>query len=158
MYKTNLLNEKDLTMTLDELNEQIKSAMKSGDSVARDTYRLVLGEVKNLEISEKRDATESDVVNMTKRVLKQTSETLEASEKTDNVERTEKLKAQVQILEGMLPEQLEGDALKARIDEICLSIDNPTKKNIGQIMGQLTKETNGNFDKAFAGQYLNKVL
>lgn len=145
-------------MTPQELNENIKQAMKNHDNLTRDTYRSVLQEVKNIEVNEQREATEQDVTNMIKRVLKQTQETLDASMKTDNQERTETLVAQVNILQDMLPEQLDGPELRDKIDLIMYNISNPSKKHIGQIMKQLTEDTNGNFDKAAAGQYLNYML
>lgn len=145
-------------MTPQELNENIKQAMKNHDNIARDTYRLVLGDVKNFEISKQKTATEQDVNAMIKRLLKQTSETLEYAKKIEGDERVELLQERERILKEALPAQLEGAALRDRIENILAEIPDVSKKNIGQIMGQLTKETDGNFDKAGAGVYLNKVL
>lgn len=91
-------------MKYEELKDEIKAAMKAHDNVRRDILRQVHGEIKNIEVNERREVTDADVDAMLKRVIKQTSETLEGSIKAaNNDERTAMLKEQVEILEGYLP-------------------------------------------------------
>lgn len=106
-----------------------------------------------------RDITEADVDAMLKRVIKQTKETLDGSIKAgNNQERTDTLTEQVAILEGYLPEQIEGEALMALIDEAVAETGATTKKDMGRVMGTLTQRTGGNFDKAAAAATLNQRL
>ena len=104
-------------MKYEELKDEIKAAMKAHDNVRRDILRQVHGEIKNIEVNERREVTDADVDAMLKRVIKQTSETLEGSIKAaNNDERTAMLKEQVEILEGYLPKQLAGDELVELVD------------------------------------------
>lgn len=76
------------------------------------------------------DATSVDA--MLKRVIKQTKETLDGSIKAgNNQERTDTLTEQVAILEGYLPEQIEGEALMALIDEAVAETGATTKRTWG---------------------------
>lgn len=146
-------------MQYDELKDEIKQAMKARDKVRLSILRQVYGEVKNIEIDERRDITEADVTAMTKRVIKQTSETLEASIKAaNNQERTDTLQRQVDILKDLLPKQVEGDELKALVDEVVAAVNATSKKQMGQVMGELSKRTNGNFDKAAAAKMVGAKL
>ena len=104
-------------MTYDELKGLIKEAMKAHDKVCLSILRQVHGELKNIEVDERREVTDADVDAMLKRVIKQTKETLEGSIKAaNNQERTDTLAKQVEILEGLLPKQISGDELIALID------------------------------------------
>ena len=126
-------------MKYEELKDEIKAAMKAHDNVRRDILRQVHGEIKNIEVNERREVTDADVDAMLKRVIKQTSETLEGSIKAaNNDERTAMLKEQVEILEGYLPKQLAGE--------------------MGKVMGALTAATGGNFDKAQAAKEVGSRL
>jgi uncharacterized protein YqeY len=146
-------------MQYDELKDEIKQAMKARDKVRLSILRQVYGEVKNIEIDERRDITEADVTAMTKRVIKQTSETLEASIKAaNNQERTDTLQRQVDILKDLLPKQVEGDELAALVDEVVSAVGATSKKQMGQVMGELSKRTNGNFDKAAAAKMVGAKL
>ena len=146
-------------MQYDELKEQIKQAMKAHDKVRLSILRQVHGEIKNIEVNERREITEKDVNDMLKRVIKQTSETLEASIKAaNNQERTDMLSAQVKMLEECLPKQLAGAELSALIDEVLKETGATTKREMGKVMGELTKRTGGNFDKPAAAKELGCKL
>ncbi len=146
-------------MTNEELHEQMVAAMKAKDKVRLSIVRQVMGEVKNLEVNERRDATEEDVNAMIKRLIKQTNETLEMSIKAaNNQERTDTLTEQVAILESLLPAQLSGDALVALIEQTIADLGATTKKDMGRVMGALTKATGGNFDKPAAAKEVGARL
>ena len=146
-------------MTSEELHNEMVAAMKAKDKTRLSIIRQVIGEVKNLEVNERRDATEEDVNSMIKRLIKQTGETLEMSIKAaNNQERTDTLTEQVSILESLLPAQLSGDALVALIEQTIAEMGATTRKDMGRVMGALNKATGGNFDKAAAAKEVGARL
>ena len=85
-------------MEYQQLQDEIKAAMKARDNHRRDILRQVHTELKAIEVNERRDVTEADVDAMLKRVIKQTKETLDGSIKAgNNQERTDTLTEQVRI-------------------------------------------------------------
>ena len=144
-------------MTNEELQKEMIAAMKAKDKVRLSIIRQVKAEVKNIEVNERRDVTEEDVNSMIKRLIKQTSETLEMSIKagTDQ-ERTDNLTEQVKILESLLPAQ--GEELEALIEQVIAELGATSKKQMGQVMGALGKATGGNFDKPAAAKIVGAKL
>ena len=141
------------------LKEEIKKAMKAHDKVRLSILRQVHGEIKNIEVNERREITDSDVDAMLKRLIKQTSETLEGSIKAgNNEERTETLRAQVAILEESLPKQISGDELIALVEKTIAEVGATTKRDMGKVMGALNAATGGNFDKAAAAKEVGSRL
>ncbi len=142
-----------------ELQDEIKAAMKAKDKTKLSILRQLHGEIKNIEVNERREITDADVDAMLKRLIKQTKETLDGSIKagTDQ-ERTDMLTEQVAVLEGYLPEQLEGEALVALIEQVIAEVGAETKKDMGRVMGALNAATGGNFDKAAAAAEVGKRL
>ena len=119
-------------MTNEELHNQMVAAMKAKDKVRLSIIRQVMAEVKNVEVNERRDATEEDVNSMIKRLIKQTNETLEMSRKAgNNQERTDTLAEQVEILESLLPAQLSGEALVELIEQTIAEVGATTRKDMG---------------------------
>ena len=121
-------------MTFDELHAEMVKAMKAKDKVRLGVIRLVVGELKNLKAKEGRDLTEEDVTSQVKRSLKQTNETLE------------------------MPAQVAGDELTALIEKTIAELGVSEKKDMGRVMGALTKATNGNFDKPAAAKEVGARL
>ena len=96
---------------------------------------------------------------MIKRLIKQTSETLEMSKQAgNNQERTDVLTQQVEILESLLPEQVSGDALVALIEKTIAEVGAESRKDMGRVMGALNAATGGNFDKAAAAKEVGARL
>lgn len=146
-------------MKYEELKEEIKNAMKAHDKVRLSILRQVHGEIKNIEVNERREITDADVDAMLKRLIKQTSETLEGSIKAgNNEERTETLRAQVAILEEYLPKQVSGDELIALVEKTIAEVGAATKRDMGKVMGALNAATGGNFDKAAAAKEVGSRL
>lgn len=146
-------------MNYQELQDEIKAAMKARDKNRLSILRQVHGEIKNIEVNERREITDADVDAMLKRTIKQTKETLEGSIKAGNdQERTDRLTEQVEILESYLPKQVSGDELLALIDQVLSETGAATKKEMGKVMGTLTQKTDGNFDKAAAAKELQSRL
>lgn len=146
-------------MKYEELKEEIKNAMKAHDKARLSILRQVHGEIKNIEVNERREITDADVDAMLKRLIKQTSETLEGSIKAgNNEERTETLRAQVAILEEYLPKQISGDELIALVEKTIAEVGAETKRDMGKVMGALNAATGGNFDKAAAAKEVGSRL
>ena len=146
-------------MDYKNLQEDIKAALKAQDKTRLSILRQWHGEIKNIEVNERREITEEDVTTMCKRMIKQTRETLEGSIKAANdEERTKTLAEQVEILESYLPSQLTGDELVALIDKVLADTGASTRKETGKVMGALNAATGGNFDKAAAAAELGKRL
>ena len=145
-------------MNRTELQEGIKDALKAHDNVKKMTLRAVLAEVKNLEVDTHEEATEQQVNEMVKRVLKQTCETLEGYQTAGDAEHVAEYEARVKILEGCLPEQLSGAALEEAVKEVIASTGASTKKDMGKVMGALNARTQGNFDKAAAARIAGGLL
>ena len=146
-------------MKYQELQDEIKAAMKARDKNRLSILRQVHGEIKNIEVNERREITDADVDAMLKRTIKQTKETFDGSIKAGNdQERTDRLTEQVEILESYLPKQVSGEELIALIEEVLAETGAATKKEMGKVMGTLTQKTGGNFDKAQAAKELQSRL
>lgn len=146
-------------MKYSELQDAIKDAMRAKDKNRLSILRQVHGEIKNIEVNERREITDADVDAMLKRLIKQTGETLEGSIKAGTDEaRTAMLREQVAVLEEYLPKQVSGDELIALIEKTIAEVGAETKRDMGKVMGALTAATGGNFDKAAAAKEVGNRL
>ncbi len=137
------------------LMEEITSALKAQDKPRLSILRQVHGEIKQIEVDERREVTPADVDAMIRRVLKQTKETLEGSIKVGtNEERTQLLTQQVEILQDCLPKQVSGSELEALIGEVIDEVGASSKRDMGLVMSALNERTSGNFDKAAAAKMI----
>ena len=148
-------------MKKEELLEQIKLAMKAHDTARLSLLRQVNQAVKQVEVDERRDATEADLTKAVKKLQKVTAEELDGLRKAgaeSHAERIQELSTQADVLSQLLPRQLEGADLEKLADSLIAELDATSKRDMGKVMGALTKATNGNFDKPAAAAYVGSKL
>lgn len=148
-------------MTKDELLEKIKDAMRAKDKDRLSILRQVNQMAKQIEVDERREVTEADLTAAVKKLRKVTTEEVESLEKVGadaHGDRIAMLLAQDAVLKDLLPAQLEGDALQARIDALIAQEGLTSRKDMGRLMGLLAKETDGNFDKPQAAAWAQGKL
>ena len=148
-------------MKKEELLEQIKLAMKAHDKARLSILRQVNQAVKQVEVDERRDATEADLTKAVKKLQKVTAEELDGLRKAgaeSHAERIQELSTQADVLSQLLPRQLEGADLEKLADSLIAELGATSKRDRGKVMGALTKATNGNFDKPAAAAYVGSKL
>ncbi|KUH58862.1 MULTISPECIES: GatB/YqeY domain-containing protein [Atopobiaceae] len=148
-------------MKKEELLEQIKLAMKAHDKARVSILRQVNQAVKQVEVDERRDATEADITKAVKKLQKVTAEELDGLRKAgaeSHAERIQELSTQADVLSQLLPRQLEGADLEKLADSLIAELGATAKRDMGKVMGALTKATNGNFDKPAAAAYVGSKL
>ena len=148
-------------MKKEELLEQIKLAMKAHDKARLSILRQVNQAVKQVEVDERRDATEADLTKAVKKLQKVTAEELDGLRKAgaeSHAERIQELSTQADVLSQLLPRQLEGADLEKLADFLIAELGATSKRDMGKVMGALTKAANGNFDKPAAAAYVGSKL
>ncbi len=146
-------------MDKQQLTTEITGALRAHDKQRVSILRLVKNEIDTKEKAEQRELSAEEVTAALKKVLKQTGETLDASEKAGtNAERTELLRAQVAILEGYLPAQVTGPELEALVEQACAEGSFTEKRQMGQAIGAVVAATGGNCDKAEVAKLMGTRL
>ena len=148
-------------MKKEELLEQIKLAMKARDKVRVSILRQVNQAVKQVEVDERRDATEADITKAVKKLQKVTAEELDGLRKAgaeSHAERIQELSTQADVLSQLLPRQLEGADLEQLADSLIAQLGATSKRDMGKVMGALNARTQGNFDKAAAARIAGGLL
>ncbi len=144
-----------------ELLNDIKTAMKEQDKPKLSILRQVNQAIKQIEVDEKREVGEADIVAIIKKLQKITTEEIDSIEKSQSQghqERLESLKRQVQILKSLLPEQLNGEKLEELCQKGIDEVGATTRRDTGKVMAYVTEVTKGNFDKAQAAKFIGSKL
>src|SRR5271170_3592597 len=97
------------------LQEELRAAMKSGDKLRTMVLRGVLTEITRFEVEKdvRREADEAAIVQILKREKARREETLEFARKGARQDLVEQNEAEVKILEGYLPAALSPDEVRA---------------------------------------------
>jgi len=121
-------------MFVDELKKAIASAMKSGDTVARDILRLALGEIQTAGARKNAEVSDEEAAAAVRKLIKSNEETLGLAGEGENAET---LKKEIAILSALLPKSLSVDEIVALLAPVAEGIKGA--KNDGQATGVAMK-------------------
>ncbi len=137
-------------MTLKEqITSDLKTAMKAGDAIRRDTLRLIDSAIKNVEIEKnKREVglTEEEILEVIARAVKQRQDSIRQFEAGGRPDLAEKEKIELEIILPYLPAQLSQQEIEKVVTEILATSENPTLADLGKIMGQAMASLKGKAD------------
>lgn len=135
---------------MSELKERIQAdtvaAMKSGDTLVRDTLRLLSAAIKNREIEVGHELSDDEVVDVAVKEAKRRRESIEAFEDAGRTELADREKAELAILAPFLPEQLSDAEVDALIDGAIASTGASSLADMGKVMGLVMAEAKGKVD------------
>ncbi|MCD6546190.1 MAG: GatB/YqeY domain-containing protein [Thermotogae bacterium] len=141
-------------MTIEELRNRLKEAMKSSDEVRVRTLRLLISNVKNEEIEKGGQLTEEEFTEVVLREVKRRKEAIEMYEKAQRKDLADEERKELKVLEEFLPQQLSIDEIRSLAIEAIESVGASGPKDLGKVMSVLMPKLRGRAD----GKMVNKIV
>ena len=129
-----------------EIQQAVKAAMKSGDTVTLSTLRLLLSAIQNDEIKVRRALTADEIYKTILTLCKQRAEAIDLFKKGGRDELAQKEAAELQILQGYLPQPLTEDEVQVLIKESISESGAQGIKDLGKVMRLVMPKVTGRTD------------
>ncbi len=130
----------------ERLSNDVKEAMRERDAMLRDTLRFVLSAVKNAEIDKRAPLTHEEEVAVLRAQAKQRQDSIEQFRTGRRDDLAERESAQLAVLERYLPQQMTDEELEAFVRDGIEEVDASGPKDMGKVMGLLTRRSSGQVD------------
>ncbi len=137
----------------------IKSAMKNKEAERLSALRLLSSAIKNKEIENRpKELTDNDVISVIKKSIKQRKDSIEQYGKANRQDLVDKEKTELLVLEVYLPEQMSKEQVVLIVEEVIASTGAQTMKDMGKVMGLVSKKTEGNADNSIVSELVKTRL
>ena len=130
----------------EQLNEDIKTAMKAREQDKLNALRLLLSEVKRKEVDERITLDDAGVIGVVEKMLKQRKDSISQFEKAARQDLVDKEKFEVGVLEGYLPQQLTQAEVDAIVADAIASTGAISAADMGKVMGVVKPKLAGRAD------------
>jgi len=139
----------------DKINEDLKSAMKSGDKTRLETIRMLRAQILEFEKSGAgRDMNDDDAMKILLSAAKKRKESIEIYEKAGRKELADKEAKEIEIIQEYLPKQLTKEDAEAIVSKIIADLGVTSAKEMGKVMPAVMKELKGKID----GKIINELV
>ena len=143
---------------IQDIQEQVKTAMKAHDDQRRDALRLILNALKTEEKEKRITLTPEMEIAILTSEAKKRREAIEGYEAAGAADRAAKEKYELDLITGFLPEQLTEDDVKKIITDLVAELKIESKKDQGRLMKELMPKLKGRFPGNEAKKIVDQVL
>ncbi|MEN1925491.1 GatB/YqeY domain-containing protein [Luteimonas qiangzhengi] len=146
-------------MTLKQnLIEDMKTAMKSGEKQRLGVIRLINAAIKQREVDERIELNDEDVTAVLVRMVKQRRDSVSQYEAADREDLAAVERAEIEVIEAYLPAQMDEAAISAEIDAAIAATGATGPADMGKLMGALKPKLAGKADMGLVSKLVKQKL
>lgn len=138
----------------DQFTDQLKASMKAGDSARTSTLRMILAKLKDTDIAARPKGVEKvpdeEIVAMLRGMAKSRRESVELYRQGNRQDLVSKEQAEIAVIEGFLPQQMDEAALRQAIEDAVSATGAGGLKDMGKVMAELRAKHAATLDMAKA--------
>ena len=142
----------------EQLKEDLKTAMREKEVVKRDSIRAINTMIKQIEVDERKELNDEDVIKLIQKGIKQREEAIAQYSAASRDDLVAKEQEQIDVFMLYLPAQVSDEELEAGMKEIIAQTGATTMKDIGKVMGAASKKFAGVADGKRINEMVKKLL
>ncbi|MFC1911993.1 GatB/YqeY domain-containing protein [Chloroflexota bacterium] len=137
-----------------KLTDDLRQAMRDGDTVKRSTIRLVMAAISNAEIARRGTLEDADILGIITKDIRQHQESIDAFKQGNRPDLVAQEEAEMAVLQGYLPEQMTREEVVAAARRIIAEVGALGPGDKGKVMPKLVAQLKGKAD----GREVNAVV
>ena len=131
--------------------------MKAQDATRRDTLRLILAGVHNVEVDTQATAlADADVITVLRKQARMRHEAMESMASRPEIVARER--SELTVIEGYLPQQLSRETITERARAAITAVGATTRADQGKVMQKLMPELKGQADGKLVSEVVGELL
>lgn len=129
-----------------QITDEMKVAMRAKDKVRLGTIRLMLAEIKRIEVDERIELDDDRVLAVLDKMIKQRKDSITQYQAAERPELAEKEQQETEVIKTFLPQPLSDVEIDAIIEAAIAAIDASGMQAMGQVMAIIKPQLQGRAD------------
>ena len=129
-----------------QINEAMKAAMRAKEKERLGTIRLVLAEIKKVEVDERIDPDDVRVTSILDKMVKQRRDSIKQFTDAGRDELAAKEQTEIEVIQEFLPQPLSEEEIASLIEEAIARTGATSMQDMGKVMGLLKPQMAGKAD------------
>lgn len=145
------------------ITDSLKNAMKARDERTTSAFRMILAGLKERDIEARAKGNkdgigDAEIMAMLQNMIKQRRDSVEMYVKGGRTDLADKENAEIAILQGLLPRQMDDAGLAKVVKDLVAELGATSVKDMGKVMAALKERHAGSVDMAKAGAVVKQHL
>ncbi len=129
-----------------QITDEMKVAMRAKDKVRLGTIRLMLAEIKRIEVDERIELDDDRVLAVLDKMIKQRKYSITQYQAAERPELAEKEQQETEVIKTFLPQPLSDVEIDAIIEAAIAATDASGMQAMGQVMAIIKPQLQGRAD------------
>ncbi len=142
----------------EQLKADMKDAMRAKEIVRRDTIRSINTMIKQIEVDDRKDLSDEDVIVLIQKGIKQREEAIAQYTEASRDDLVAAEAEQIEIFKLYLPKQLTDEELEAMTAEVIKETGAESMKDMGKVMPALKAKVGSSADGKRMSGAIKKLL
>ena len=142
----------------DEINKEMKAAMKSRDKDRLKTIRLILSEIKRVEVDERITVDDQRTLSILAKMIKQRRDSIAQYDSAGRTELSKIETDEIIVINEFLPEALTDDEINNLIEKAISETGAESMKDMGRVMGLIRPQIQGRADAGEVSKRVKEAL
>lgn len=141
-----------------QITEAVKTAMKSGDKPRTAALRLVTAALKQIEVDQRIELADSDVIAALDKMGKQRRESISQYQKAARQDLVAQEEFELAVIQEFLPQPLDEAEVTALIQAAIENTQAASMQDMGKVMNLLRPQLQGRADMGKVSQQIKALL
>ncbi len=144
---------------LDQLNEDLKTAMKSKDKLRLGVIRGLKSEIMNAQVKNGKEKLTDDQLNtVVLKEIKQEKESISEFQKGGRDDLVADQKSKLAVAQEYAPKQMSEDEVKKVVEDTIAQVGATSKAQFGKVMGAVMSKVKGKADGSVVNKFVKELL
>jgi uncharacterized protein YqeY len=143
---------------IEEIDDELKDAMRARDAERRDTLRLILNALKSSQKELQRPLSEEEELQVLQRERKRRIEAAEAFRTGGREEQAAAEERELEVLKEFMPEPLSEDEVEEIVDDVIAEVGATSMADLGRVMADVMPQIAGRADGSQVSQIVREKL
>ncbi|CAA0095196.1 putative protein YqeY [Zhongshania aliphaticivorans] len=140
------------------LTDAMKTAMRAKDKATLNAVRLILAEIKRIEVDERIDVDDARVLTVLDKMCKQRRDSISQYENAGREELAEQERFEMSVIQTYMPTPLSDDELESLIKAAISNSGATAMKDMGKVVAELKPKVQGRADMAAVSKKIKALL
>jgi len=142
----------------EQLNQELKEAMRAKDQLRKDTIRLVKAAIHNAEVERGRELDEGEILEIIGKQAKMRREALDDFKRAGRHDLVREYEAELAILEVYLPRAMDREEIEEVAREVIAELGAEGPQAMGPVMREMMSRLQGRADGRLVNQVVKELL
>lgn len=141
-----------------KLQEEMKAAMKSGDKDRLSTIRMLISEIKKVQIDSKKELSDEEIISILQKYVKQRKEAYQQYSQAGREDLANKELKEIEVVQEFLPQPLSEEEISKIVEETIKEVGATSVKDMGKVVKAVMEKVKGRAEGSVVSKIVKEKL